>query len=293
MDQVLCFPKLQTVAFSNALINLCHSARTSGEDTIIFDLSKTAFITPFGLVLLAGTIAECMAQSKKAKYKRPDKSTTRKFLSGIGFNEFFKISQNGGHTVVSPNVQLKRLKQIDYFLTDQILEVFRHSLHMSQGVVGSLKLALNELMTNAFDHSESTRGCYVCAQSYHVAKKIRLCISDFGIGILAALRNVPSYSSLGNDYDAIKLSVEEGVTSRIGKTAGYGLTHIQRFIKVNQGKMYMLSGKGKILWDYSGTKFREKKQTMHNAFQGTIIELEINAAREGFYFLKSESDPIF
>jgi two-component sensor histidine kinase len=167
---------------------------------------------------------------------------------------------------------------------------------MSEGVVGSLKLALNELMTNVFDHSESDRGCYVCAQSYYVSKKIRLCIADFGIGILASLRKVSEYNrynKMKNDYDAIKLAVKEGITSRIEKDAGYGLTHIQRFIKVNQGKMCILSGKGKILWDYTGLKYKEKKQTMHSAFQGAIIDLEINARREGLYFLKSEAGQIF
>jgi len=125
------------------LINLCHNARTSKESTIIFDLTKTEFITPFGLVLLTGTIAECLALNKKARYKSPDKSSTRKFLSGIGFNKFFKLSTNGGHEIASPNVQLRRLKHIDYFLTDQILEIFGYSVRMTDGVVGSLKLALN------------------------------------------------------------------------------------------------------------------------------------------------------
>jgi anti-anti-sigma regulatory factor/anti-sigma regulatory factor (Ser/Thr protein kinase) len=293
MDKILCFPKLQTVAFSNALIKLCHSARTSGEDTIIFDLSKTTFITPFGLVLLAGTIAECQAQNKKAKYRRPDKSVTQKFLSTIGFNKFFKIPSNGWPEIASANVQLRRLQQIDYFLTDQILQVFGFSLHMTKGVEGSLKLALNELMTNVFDHSESVRGCYVCAQRYSLSKKIRLCIADFGIGFLAALRRVPKYNTLRNDYAAIELAVREGITSRIGKDAGYGLAHIQRFIKVNQGKMYILSGKGKILWDYTGLKYKERNQTMHDVFQGAIIELEINAKGEGLYFLESEAGQIF
>jgi anti-sigma regulatory factor (Ser/Thr protein kinase) len=293
MDEVLSYPKLQTVAFSNALINLCYNARTSKDDCIIFDLTKTEFITPFGLVLLTGTIAECLAQDKKAKYKRPDKPSIRKFLAGIGFNRFFKLSTNGDHEIASPNVQLRRLKHIDYFLTDQILEVFGYSIRMTDGVIGSLKLALNELMTNTFDHSESSRGCYVCAQSYPAKKKIKLCIADFGIGILASLKKVPEYNRLRNDYEAIKLAVKEGITSRIRKDAGYGLSHIQRFIKVNQGKMYILSGKGKILWDYSGIQYKEKQQTMHNVFQGAIIDLEINAGREGLYFLQSDEGQIF
>jgi anti-sigma regulatory factor (Ser/Thr protein kinase) len=275
------------------LLNLCHQARTSEKDTILFDLSNTEFICPFGIILLTGTISECLAFGKKAKYRRPNKTATRKFLSGIGFNSFFEIS-NGEYKIESPNIQLKRLGHIDYLLTDQILDVFRYYIRMSEGVIGSLKMALNELMTNAFDHSESQRGCYVCAQSYIRAKKIRLCIADFGIGILRSLKKNPKFRELNSDHKAITTAVQEGVTSRTTGTAGYGLTHINRFIKVNEGKMHILSGKGKILWDFSDVKkSKEQEQTMRAPFQGTIVNLAINADREGFYFLRSEEGKIF
>lgn len=286
----LQYPKLQTIAYSNTLLNLCHQARTTEEDSISFDLSKTWFVCPFGLILLSGSISECLAMRKEAKYKGPDRSATRKFLSGIGFNKFFAI-KDIPHKIESPNVQLRRLAHVDYLLTDQILEVFSSSLRMSDGVKGSLKMALNELMTNAFDHSESPGGCYVCAQSYNRARKIRLCIADFGIGILKSLRKAPNYEHLNTDYEAIMLAVKEGVTSRVGRAAGYGLTHIHRFIKVNEGKMYILSGKGKVLWDNTG--INEKEQTMRIPFEGTVINLEINADREGFYFMESEEGKIF
>lgn len=91
-------------------------------------------------------------------------------MSGIGFNNFIRVPDES-QIIESSNVQLKRLDSIDYFLTDNILEVFSFNIQMSDGVKGSLKLALNELMTNAFDHSESERGCYVCVQSYKRAKK--------------------------------------------------------------------------------------------------------------------------
>jgi len=77
-------------------------------------------------------------------------------------------------------------------------------------------------------------------------------------------------------------------------TAGYGLTHINRFINVNEGKMYILSGKGKVLWDYTGfKKIRAKKQTMYFPFEGTMINLVINADGEGSYFMESEDGKIF
>lgn len=294
MDHHLQYPKLQTIAFSNRLLNLSHEARTcSDKDNISFDLSRTEFICPFGIILLTGTIHECLVSGKTAKYRRPNKEATKKFLSGIGFNNFFKLSDGEyKHKIESPNVQLKQLDHVDYMLTDQILEVFGFSLQMSEGVQGSLKLALNELMTNAFDHSGSHRGCYVCAQSYQQAKLIRLCIADFGIGILRCLRQNPTYSNLANDEQAIQFAVQEGVTSRTTGSAGYGLTHIQRFIKINGGKMYILSGEGKIVWNYSNKKKKER-QTMQTPFQGTIVYLEINADKEGFYFMQSADGDIF
>jgi anti-sigma regulatory factor (Ser/Thr protein kinase) len=234
-----------------------------------------------------------LAQKKECKLRSPKKTSTKKFLSTIGFNKFFKLD-NGDQKIESRNVQLKRLKDIDYLLTDQILAVFGEYLRMSEGVSGSLKMALNELMTNAFDHSGSDRGCYVCAQSYPGAKTIRLCIADFGIGILTSLKKNNKYKGLANDNEAITLAVQEGVTSRKHRTGGYGLTHINRFIEVNGGKMHILSGRGKVLWNYSGVKKRkETKQTVIYPFEGTAINLLINADKEGFYFLKSEEGELF
>ncbi len=293
MVLVARFPKLQTLAFSNRLLSLCHEARNSDCKDVYFDLSKTEFITPFGIILLTGTIAECLAQQKSTKYLRPGKPATNKFMSGIGFYKFFKIREEE-HKIESRHVQLKRIYEVDYLLTDQILDVFRASIRMSDGVIGSLKMALNELMTNAFDHSDSRRGCYVCAQTYNRRRTIRLCIADFGIGILESLRKVDSFKSLKTDDDAIMLSVQQGVTSRTGKDAGYGLSHINRFIEVNEGTMHILSGNGKVAWNYSGIKKRRKeKQTMHHPFEGTIINLTINADGEGYYFMQSGDGAIF
>ena len=288
----LQYPRFQSVAVSNSLLGLCFKARTSEDDKITFDLSRTESITPFGIVLLAGTILECLNQGKKATYIGPKKTRVRTFLSGIGFNKFFELSDEQ-HRIESPNVQLRRLDRIDPLLTDQILEVFGESIHMSEGVKCSLKMSLNELMTNVFDHSESKRGCYVCAQFYKKEKKIRLCIADFGIGIMKSLRKAPQYAQLSSHYESIVLAVREGVTSREIR-AGFGLNLINRFVESNEGKMYILSGNGKALWNFTGLKKRRKeRQTMRVFFDGTIIDLHINADKEGYYYLESMDGDIF
>jgi len=289
----LFYPRLHTIAYTNSLFRLYNQAKARDCSKLIFDLTSTEFITPMGIILLAGTISECLQSGMRVGYRSPKKIGTRKFLAGIGFNDFFNL-QDLNHKIESPNVQLRRLDSIDYLLTDQIIYVFGNSINMTDGVKGSLKLALNELMSNAFDHSESKRGCYVCAQSYPQAKSIRLCIADFGIGILRALRKSPSFGYLQADADGIILAVQEGVTSREGMGyAGYGLSHINRFEKVNQGRLCIISGNGKVVWDYKNQKYRPLRQTMHFPFDGTIINLEINSDKKGLYFLKSEESSLF
>jgi len=283
---VLRYPTRITVATSNRVLSYSQLARDSEHKEIVFDLGGTAEVTPFGIVLLAGTISECLSQRKKVKYLRPRKSQTKNFLSGIGFNNFFRLPDEN-QKIENSHVQLRRLASIDYLLTEQIVEVFNFAITMSEGLQGSLTMAINEIMTNAFDHSDSEKGCYVCAQAY--PNLIRLCVADFGVGIYAKL--APKYSQLQDCYGAIKLAVKEGITTR--QSGGFGLWHIQRFIEVNKGQMSILSGDGKAVWDFRGPRSRLKKQTMPLPFGGTIINLEINVDRESIYFLTDGEGQIF
>ncbi len=283
---VLKYPRRIVVATSNRVLNYSQQARDSEDKLIIFDLGNTTELTPFGIVLLAGTISECLSQRKKVKYQRPRKPQTKNFLSGIGFNNFFRLPDEN-QKIESSHVQLRRLAAIDYLLTEQIVDVFNFAITMSEGLQGSLTMAINEIMTNAFDHSGSEKGCYVCAQAY--SNLIRLCVADFGVGIYAKL--APKYSQLQDSYGAIKLAVKEGVTTR--QSGGFGLWHIQRFIEVNKGQMSILSGDGKAVWDFRGPRARLRKQTMPLPFGGTIINLEINVDRESIYFLTDGEGQIF
>jgi len=284
---ILGYPRRIAVGTANQVLNHCQQARDSQDKTIVFELQNTVDITPFGIVILAGTISECLAQKKDVKYGEPHSEDTKKFLSGIGFNDFFHIPGKK-HKIEKPQFQLKRIFSIDTLLTEKIVVVFDYAVKMSEGLKGSLTMAITEMMTNAFDHSGSKRGCYVCAQAYE--NLIRLCVADFGIGLYARL--VPKYSDkIQNSYGAIKLAVKEGVTTR--PFGGKGLRHIQRFIEVNNGRMSILSGDGKAVWDFGRSRSKLRKQILSLPFGGTIINLEINRDQESLYFLKDQEGQIF
>ncbi|MFZ0927280.1 MAG: ATP-binding protein [Syntrophobacteraceae bacterium] len=286
---VLKYPSRIVVATSNRVLSYSQLARQSPAEEIIFDLSNTDFLTPFGIVLLAGTISECLSQNKKVKYRQPQNEETNNFLSGIGFYEFFRLPDKK-QKIESSHVQLRRLASIDYLLTQQIVQVFDYAITMSAGLQGSLTMAINEIMTNTFDHSGSEKGCYVCAQAYE--NLIRLCVADFGVGLYAKL--FPKYSDAIQDcYGAIKLATKKGITTRTKQDGGLGLWHIKRLIKVNNGQMSILSGDGKAVWDFRGSRIKVRKQTMSLPFSGTIINLEINKDKETLYFLIDQEGQIF
>lgn len=284
----LHFPRLVTAANSKSVLRLCSRAIRRKDTQVTFDLSKAGFITPFGVTAIAGAIAKCVARGKEVFYQRPAKDEVEAWLSSISFSRLFQIDEMS-QAARDTSIELRRLMALNPIYVEDLVSLLDYNMNLSRGVRDSIKLSLQELLTNVFDHSESGIGCFVCAQFTPRSQLIRLSVTDFGIGILNSLRKVKEYSTvIRNSHDAITRAVEEGVSSRKGK-AGLGLSHIRRFARVNQGTLTVISGDGKVNF-YSKSL---ERRPMPSRFNGTAIELRINADREGFYFLKSEEEFIF
>jgi len=287
----LTYPKRQSIAFSNTLFRLYQKAITAQDDEICFDLRRSKSLTPFAIIILTSTIFECQRKGKRCKYNEPEHENLKKFLNEIGFNNYFglkarPIQQN---IIQTTRVQLKKVSGLDALLTENMMGMIEAHLNLSAGVKGSLRMSLQETMTNVVDHSKVTE-YYICAYTYPKKGQIRLCIADLGIGIRSSLRRSRKYPTLVNDYVAIKKATEEGVSCRSGRD-GLGLSHIKNFIKVNEGHMCIISENGKVYWKFDQGKVLEQK--MDVPFRGTIVKLIINIDKEGFYFLSDEREYLF
>jgi hypothetical protein len=144
-------------------------------------------------------------------------------------------------------------------------------------------------MTNVIDHS-GVQDYYVCAYTYPDRGQLRLCIADRGMGILRSLNRSKKYDVLKKSQDAIFRATEPGVSSRPGR-AGFGLSHLKDFAKVNEGQMCIISGNGKVFWKYDQEKIL--KQRMKKPFIGTVVKFVINTDKEGLYFLAEEENYLF
>jgi hypothetical protein len=282
-------PGFLTIRYAKAIIQRCEQAILSDKKEVVFDFSICNFSDPFAVTLLVGAMKACAAKGHIVKYHASENKKLEGYHRSIGFYEFGG-SAVGASKFARQQVELQHLTAIDPTYTDAVLGVLQNYLHMSQGVKNALHLSINELMTNAFDHSGTVEGCFICAQAYKNRGNISICLTDFGRGILRALSSSSKYSHLSNSLDAIELAVQEGVSSRVDRMAGLGLSHIHRFLQINNGEIHIISGDGWVHWNYkNGNGVKVKRKKLDVAFDGTIVNILARADGEGLYFLSTEN----
>jgi anti-sigma regulatory factor (Ser/Thr protein kinase) len=280
------FPAFLSVRFANAIIERCEQAILSEEKEVLFDFSPCSFGDPFAITVIVGAMIAAQAKGHKVVYRQSPNKRLEAYFASIGFYEWGK-AKIGKTKFASQQVELQHLDAVQPGYADAVIRVLQNKINMSEGIKGSLHMSVVELMTNTFDHSNTVGGCFVCAQAYE--DRVSLCLTDFGKGILRALSSVEKYKNLGNSIEAIELAVKEGVTSRVGKVAGLGLTHIQRFLQVNNGQMHILSADGWVHWNFqAGNGVKVRRTKLRVAFEGTIVNIIARADGEGFYFFPSE-----
>lgn len=115
--------------------------------------------------------------------------------------------------------------------------------------------AIGEMIDNAIFHSESELEILV---GYQVTgNAICCCICDVGIGVLASLRTNPVYSNLTLHKDAIRKSLETGV-SRL-PSGGTGFRTLFSALADLWGIVRFRSGEGCVMMD--GTTFDSARGT--------------------------------
>jgi len=158
-------------------------------------------------------------------------------------------------------------------MTDALLRKFRESLF--------------EVYGNAVDHSETELGIFACGQHYPRDHRLDFSIADLGISIRGRI-----LKDLGTEMtpsQAIRWAME-GNTTRKGRPGGLGLQLIQEFIRLNGGRIVVVSGSG--YWELSEEQsWKPRAEVLRCAFPGTVVTIEVNAADKKSYRLSSEVDP--
>jgi len=152
---------------------------------------------------------------------------------------------------------------------------------MTPALLKRFRESLFELFSNAIEHSYTQHGIFTCGQFFPNKRRLCFTIGDLGIGIDGNI-----YKNLQVKLPpelAIKWAMS-GKTTRRGRSGGLGLQLIQEFIRLNKGRLIVVSNKG--YWELSGGDV--STHTFSIPFSGTVVTIDIDTADKTSYCLSSE-----
>ena len=160
---------------------------------------------------------------------------------------------------------------------------------MSDALLRKFRESLFELYGNAIDHSETALGIFACGQFFPRLHRLDFSIADLGIGIRGrVLRDLGRKMKADS---AIAWAMDGNTTRRGRRPGGLGLKLIREFIKLNGGRIIVVSNEG--YWEYA--KDEVQARLFGRPFPGTVVTIEINTADKASYCLRSEirADDVF
>lgn len=258
------------------LVKIHQQLKEWKDERIDFDFSEIHSISPFLACFIAKLLQESSVRGQAGIVSLPEHDPARLQFHQMELDKFLteRIANRNGHV---PTVPIQQITSSNRSVVDKLLELVKDQIELPGGIAESLWFTFKELLMNVTQHSNVQYGNYVCANSIPTKHLIRVCVLDSGIGILNSLRRNPKYENLDNDIDAIRRSLEYGITSFKDTERGLGLDNLMQLIRSNKGEMQIVSGKGMISILSDGIS----DKTLQKYYQGTIVNVVLNID-EGF-----------
>jgi len=145
--------------------------------------------------------------------------------------------------------------------------------------------SIGELYSNAVLHSRSKLGVFACGQYYPRKDRFDFCLTDAGEGFEGSI--LRAFGVKVDSIKAMRFCLTEGNTTKKNEPGGLGLKLLQKFIRLNNGRIVIVSKNA--YYEYSGGK--EGYSRLESPFPGTCINVEINTADTTCYQLSNETPP--
>ena len=174
----------------------------------------------------------------------------------------------------------------DRYFAAYVEEEFIHRSEMpsmSSGLVKKLRESVFEIFGNAVIHSRTKLGIFSCGQYFPKRDRLDFSVADLGVGIR---RNIKDNLGLEmSSEDAIEWATKGSNTTKRGRIpGGLGLKILSEFIRLNGGRLQIVSDKG--YWSFG--KDGARKDRLESSFPGTVVTIEIDTSDVRSYVLKSE-----
>lgn len=279
------FPKNIKSDFAgyNALMNFYDGIKDLTFDEIILDFSNTEWLEA-NLIAILGAILN-KAQSELNDVRIENFSTTIKDL--LSRNHF--LSHFGGLQILDyheTTIKYRKFKITEEKLFKDYLDRELLSKKAMPDMSILLRKKINESIFEIFNNAVIHGHCdniFSCGQYYPAKKKLDFTIVDIGNTIKDNVNNYVENNLSGKG--AIKWAIIQGHTTKQGPIpGGLGLSLIREFLKINCGKIQIISADG--YWEQKADS--ENSNVFSQSFPGTIVNLEFNIKDGDYYCLSSE-----
>jgi ATP-binding region, ATPase-like protein len=273
----------------NYLCSLYHQLKIYKDKYITFDFSKANFIEA-NLCALIGTIFEMLEENnnivslENINHKIANILRKNSFLIKYGYptlNDRFDTSLK--YERLNPQEETKFYG----YIKDELFSKTDFP-SLSNRLRSEITKNIFELYENARTHGKCNF-IHICGQFFPKAPKkpLHFTIVDKGITIKENVCNFRGESLSGSE--TIQWAIVRGNSTK-QEVGGLGLGIIFEFIKLNKGKIHIVSADGY----YEFSNGQETTKTLSNPFEGTLVNLTFDLTDKHHYYLEEESlDNIF
>lgn len=135
-------------------------------------------------------------------------------------------------------------------IMSRFIHILYHQLRYKKEDAYHLSIMLSELCNNVRDHNPAgvlgTAAMQV--HSTDTGKFVHIVVGDRGQGIRDTLCRNQSHADVTSDCEAIRRSVQFGVSEHDERTRGNGLFHLLRLARQYEGSVHIRSGSGKVYY---------------------------------------------
>lgn len=239
-------------------------------DDVVLDAKDVRFAMPYGIVTLgAALLRRERLGLAPPTYVGPVDSEAARFLREIGFDELVLTGRATGRGTLT--IRRVSASSMDPSYTHAVAELVEQLVpNTTESVVVLVKTALNEMLQNVVEHSESTTDALVLTRWYLREENVRIAIADSGIGIADSVRRNPRTPAAAAIPLVRRAVTIEGTTGRVNsRFGGLGLKHLYRTCLSRGGGLHVTTH---LVDAQYGS--RDTRESYVVRLDGTTIEID-------------------
>jgi len=254
--------------------------KARGQD-ITFDFSGLSFVDPDGMTVLSNLLEWLKKREVRIALANCDIGQPAiQYMDDCGF---FGLYGNGALRTSAATrettIPFRRLlvEESHEWLDLHVFPWLAEKLQVTTASLAEFKTCVREIFNNIEDHSTERIGC-AHIQWFQNEHKIKISISDFGVGIPTEIRRTYQVS---DDAEAIALAIREGISSkRNGRNRGAGLSYlIDNVVRRNGGSVSIHSNRGQLTCWPSATGITQHPQASPGFYPETLVSIELRTDR--------------